>query len=173
MSGLIHIYSGDGKGKTTAAAGLAIRAAGAGKKVVFSQFLKDGCSSEIKILKDIKNINVCVCCKPRGFVINMTDIERQEAKCDFEGLFDKALSLAENGADLLIFDEIISSCNLDIVCEKKLVEFLKNKPEKLEVVLTGRDPSSALVEMADYVTEMKKIKHPFDNGVNAREGIEY
>ena len=173
MKGLIHIYCGDGKGKSTAAAGLALRSAGAGGKVVFSQFLKDGCSSEIGLLKGVDNIEVFVCCKPHGFVFSMTEAEREETRCDFSELFDNAVSCAEQGADLLVLDEIISSCNLDIVCRKKVIEFLKSKPQKLEVVLTGRDPSEELLEIADYVTEMKKIKHPYDKGTKARKGIEY
>ncbi len=173
MTGLIHIYCGDGKGKTTAAAGLSLRAAGAGKRVVFSQFLKDGCSSEIGVLKEIENIDICVCCKPHGFFINMSDTEREETKCDFSELLSIVLAKAKKGADLLILDEIISSCNLGIVSEKAVAEFLKNKPQELEVVLTGRDPSDELLSIADYVTEMKKIKHPFDNGTPARKGIEF
>ncbi len=173
MSGLIHIYCGDGKGKTTAATGLAVRCAGSGKKVVFAQFLKDGCSSEIGVLKKIDNIEICVCCKPHGFVINMSDLEREETKCDFSELLNKSLTMARCGADMLVLDEIVSSCNLEIVNEKSVLEFLKNKPAGLEVVLTGRDPSPELLELADYVTEMKKIKHPFDKGTSARKGIEY
>ena len=131
MKGLIHIYCGDGKGKTTASVGLAIRAAGAGKKVVFSQFLKDGCSSEISVLNNIPDIELCLCCKSHGFVAFMTESEREETKCDFTKLLEKALELAKNGAELLVLDEIISSCNLEIVCEKKLLEFLESKPETL------------------------------------------
>ena len=173
MSGLIHIYCGDGKGKTTAAVGIALRCAGAGRKVVFAQFLKDGCSSEICLLKEQKNVDVCVCCKPHGFVINMSESELNETKCDFRELFEKAVQLTDGGAELLVLDEIISSCNLGIVDENRVVDFLQHKPDCLEVVLTGREPSAKLLSLSDYVTEMKKIKHPYDRGIVARKGIEF
>lgn len=173
MCGLIHIYCGDGKGKTSAATGLAIRCSGAGKKVVFAQFLKNGCSSEISVLKNVDNIDICVCCKPHGFVTNMSDRELNDAKCDYTELLSKVIEKAKEGVDLLVLDEIISSCNLGIVNEKTVVEFLKNKPKELEVVLTGREPSNELLSLADYITEMKKIKHPFEKGISARKGIEF
>lgn len=172
MCGLVHIYCGDGKGKTTAAVGLAIRAAGAGKKVIFAQFFKNGSSSEIKVLKGIENIKLCLCNKNHGFYFNMDEAQRQEACCDYANLFMKTSEHALS-ADLLVLDEIISACNFHMVKEYNLIEFIKNKPDGLEVVLTGRDPSQKLIDIADYITQMQKVKHPFDLGIKARRGIEF
>lgn len=172
MAGLIHIYCGDGKGKTTAAVGLALRSAGAGNRVVFTQFFKDGSSSEISLLRQIPGISVLHTKTVGGFWKRMTAEQQAQASRDYTELFHIACERAKN-MDLLVLDEVISACNHGAVPEEALLEFLQNKPEHLEVVLTGRNPSEALLAQADYVTEMKKIKHPFDHGVLARKGIEY
>jgi len=173
MSGLIHIYCGDGKGKATAATGLAIRAFGAGKKVMFAQFLKDGNSSEMKILKELGGVDVYFCNSHRGFFKDQTEEEQKATKCDYTRLFDEVINNVKNNTDLLVLDEIIATCNIEIIDENKLIEFLNEKPKNLEVVLTGREPSEKLLALADYVTEMKKVKHPYDRGINARCGIEF
>lgn len=172
MPGRIHIYCGDGKGKTTAATGLAVRAAGAGKQVVFTQFFKDGSSSEIKILSNVENIRLMHCKTVRGFWSRMDASQRKQASEDYTKLFADIMETAKE-ADLLVLDEIISACNHGTVPESMVTGFLRTKPENLEVVLTGRNPSKALVLLADYVTEMRKVKHPFDQGVTARKGIEF
>lgn len=172
MAGLIHIYCGDGKGKTTAAVGLTLRSAGAGNRVVFTQFFKDGSSSEISLLRQIPGISVLHADTVGGFWKRMTAEQQAQASRDYTELFHIACERAKN-MDLLVLDEVISACNHGAVPEEALLEFLQNKPEHLEVVLTGRNPSEALLAQADYVTEMKKIKHPFDHGVLARKGIEY
>lgn len=172
MAGLIHIYCGDGKGKTTAAVGLTLRSAGAGNRVVFTQFFKDGSSSEISLLRQIPGISVLHTKTVGGFWKCMTTEQQAQASRDYTELFHIACERAKN-MDLLVLDEVISACNHGAVPEEALLEFLQNKPEHLEVVLTGRNPSEALLAQADYVTEMKKIKHPFDRGVLARKGIEY
>lgn len=172
MAGLIHIYCGDGKGKTTAAVGLAVRAAGAGKKVIFTQFFKDGSSSEITSLHCLENIQLRHCTTVRGFFRRMTDAEKAKASADYTQLFFNVVAAAKE-ADLLILDEIVSACNHGTVAETAVTAFLLSKPEKLEVVLTGRNPSQALLALADYVTEMRKIRHPFDHGITARKGIEF
>lgn len=172
MAGLIHIYCGDGKGKTTAAVGLTLRSAGAGNRVVFTQFFKDGSSSEISLLRQIPGISVLHTKTVGGFWKCMTTEQQAQASRDYTELFHIACERAKN-MDLLVLDEVISACNHGTVPEEALLDFLKSKPENLEVVLTGRNPSEALLAQADYVTEMKKIKHPFDRGVLARKGIEY
>ena len=186
MRALIHIYCGDGKGKTSAAVGLALRAAGAGKRVLFTQFLKDGSSSEIPVLKAVPGIDVRVVTEPFGFVWTMDDEEFSRAKAAFSGLLREAEGLClgqqclpgeeappEGGYGLLVLDEIIPAVNCGIVPEQELLELLVRRPDDLEIVLTGRDPSPALRELADYLTEMKKIRHPYDQGLEARKGIEY
>lgn len=174
MKGLIHIYCGDGKGKTTAATGLAIRGAGNLMKVIFVQFMKDGTSNELKILEDIDNIDVMVCKKHLGFSWNMDDETKKLAGYEYTKLFDDAVDEAvKNNIDMIIFDEIMSAISCKFVSEEKVLKFLKHKPEQLEVVMTGRNPSKELIDKADYVSEIKKIKHPFDAGVQSRIGIEY
>lgn len=172
MPGLIHLYCGDGKGKTTAALGLALRAAGAGKQVVFTQFFKDGSSSEIGPLAALPGVRVFHADTVRGFYRNMTPIQREQAGKDYTALFRQVTQAAQE-ADLLILDEIVSACNRGVVPEKLVTDFLLEKPARLEVVLTGRNPSAALLELADYITEMRKLRHPFDRGIGARKGIEF
>ena len=143
MTGLIHLYCGGGKGKTTAAVGLTVRCAGRGNKVVFAQFLKDGTSGECRVLAKLPEVTVMAANPVGKFSFRMTDAEKRETiSCGF----------------------------LD---EKTVVKFLETKPETLEVVLTGRGPSEALQAHADYITEMKMQRHPFEKGIAAREGIEF
>ncbi|MBE7003073.1 MAG: cob(I)yrinic acid a,c-diamide adenosyltransferase [Ruminococcaceae bacterium] len=173
MRGLIHIYCGDGKGKTTASVGLAVRAAGAGKKVLFVQFFKDGSSSELGVLRGVEGIEVRICEKHYGFIWTMDKEEFDCAARDYTQLLRDALEESKNGYGLLVLDEVISACNCDVVPQRELLDFIACRPEGLELVLTGRDPSSALVEVADYITEMKKLRHPYDQGMDARRGIEF
>ena len=172
MAGLIHLYCGDGKGKTTAAVGLAVRAAGAGKRVIFTQFFKDGGSSEVAALKTLPGIRTIHADTVRGFYRSMTPEQRAKAREDYTALF-RQVTAAAREAELLILDEIVSVCNRGVVPETLVTDFLRNKPSALEVVLTGRDPSPALTELADYITEMRKLRHPYDRGVAARKGIEF
>ncbi|MDD3253465.1 MAG: cob(I)yrinic acid a,c-diamide adenosyltransferase [Lachnospiraceae bacterium] len=174
MKGYIHIYCGDGKGKTTAAVGLAVRAAGRGKRVLIVRFLKTEDSGEVPMLRQIPGITVTPCDRIFGFVFRMTETEKAEAAVYFKQRFETACREAvEGGYDLLILDELMASCQYDMVPETAVVDFLKNRPENLEVVMTGRNPSDALVALADYVSEIRAVKHPFQEGAAAREGIEY
>lgn len=172
MAGLIHIYCGDGKGKTTAAVGLAVRAAGSGKKVLVLQFFKDGKSSEFRALEAVEGIEVIPQTRRFGFSWTLTDREKAEAAEYYSGLLETAFARAE-GCGLLVLDEAMSACSTRMIDEERLLELLRQKPEELEVVMTGRDPSAALLDAADYVTEMCKRKHPFEKGVPARRGIEF
>ena len=172
MAGLIHLYCGDGKGKTTAAVGLAVRASGAGKRVIFTQFFKDGSSSEVEALKTLPGIRTIHAQTVKGFYRSMTPEQREQAREDYTALFRQATAAAEDAA-LLILDEIGAACSRGGVPETLVTEFLRSKPAQLEVVLTGRNPSPALMELADYITEMRKLRHPYDQGVPARKGIEF
>lgn len=172
MPGLIHIYCGEGKGKTTAAIGLAVRCAGSGRKVLILQFLKDGKSSEFASLSHVPGIEAVPQTKTFGFTWTLTPEEKQEASAYYASLLEDAFFRA-GGFDLLILDEVLGACAAGLLDESRLLSLLDGKPEPLEIVLTGRGPSQALRERADYVTEMKMVKHPFQRGVSAREGIEY
>ncbi|WP_432631113.1 cob(I)yrinic acid a,c-diamide adenosyltransferase [Brotaphodocola sp.] len=174
MRGCVHIYCGDGKGKTSSAVGLAVRASGRGKKVLIVRFLKTEDSGEVEVLRKIPGITVTPCDRTFGFVFRMNEEQKREAGAYFQSRFETAVKTAvEDGVDLLVLDEILASCNYGMVREDDVAEFLKNRPEEMEVVLTGRDPSDRLIALADYVSEIKMVKHPYTQGIGAREGIEY
>lgn len=171
--GLIHIYCGDGKGKTTAAIGLAVRCAGHGNHVLIVQFLKSRPTGELKSLALLPNIEVMRGKETAKFTFQMNDEEKSEVKREHLELFEKVKQkCADELIDLLIFDEVIGACNTGVFDQGALINFLKNKPEELEVVLTGRNPAPELVELADYVSEVCKRKHPFERGIPARKGVE-
>lgn len=172
--GMIHIYTGEGKGKTTAALGLALRAAGAGKKVVILQFLKGSHTSELNTLALIPNIRVMRNEKQYPFFKYMTAEQKASITAGQNALFREAMSIVEQGeCDLLILDEIMAAYQHHTVDKAMVHELLDNKPYKLELVMTGRNAREYFIEKADYVTEMLKKKHPYDAGYEAREGIEY
>jgi cob(I)alamin adenosyltransferase len=168
--GLVHIYCGDGKGKTTASIGLTIRAAGSGMRVLFAQFFKNGSSSEMNAMKLIPNINCIFTDKTFGFYKTMSIPEKERSVIENNHLLSNAISCADN-YDLIIFDEIISAYNYGTIEKAVLTDFIKNT--KCEIVMTGRNPAGELIDLSDYVSEVKKIKHPFDKGVAARQGIEF
>ncbi len=170
--GCVHIYCGDGKGKTSAAVGLAVRAAGRGKKIIVVRFLKTDDSGEVEILKTIPQMTVLPCERVFGFVSAMDEQTRKEAAAYNLGLFETAVSLAKT-ADMVVFDEIMAAINYGMIPEVQVVKLLKDRPEALEVVMTGRGPSEQLLSLADYVSEIRKMKHPYDKGILARKGIEY
>lgn len=173
--GKIHIYTGDGKGKTTAALGLAIRAAGHNKKVGIIYFDKGGMLyGERHILPQIKNIDFWVTGKVRfrpgkPFRFSVTDGDKQEVQRGLDivrGLFSKK-------HDLIIMDEINSCVGLKMVSKEQILKLLDKKPKQMELVMTGRYCPSVLKQRADLITEMKKVKHYFDSGTPARKGIEF
>lgn len=168
----VHLYYGDGKGKTTAAIGLAIRAAGAGKKVVFYQFLKSNDSSERKILEQIQEITCLKGAQSVKFTRNMSAEEKKENRKENTKRLLEVLEKSKD-ADMLILDEALYAINLKQLEEKPLLVYLKNRPETQEVILTGRNPSEQMKELADYCSNIKKEKHPFDQEISARLGIEY
>ncbi len=170
--GLVHIYCGDGKGKTTAAAGLALRCAGAGGKVLFCQFLKDGKSGEVLSLSGIDGITVVGGCADIKFVWEMTDAEKAKA-CEFYKTEFEKIKETAHKYNLIVLDEIIPAIECGFVSDNELTGFVKAKPYETELVMTGRNPSDTLIGLADYVTRMEKIRHPFDNGIPARKGIEW
>lgn len=172
--GLIHIYCGDGKGKTTAAMGLGMRAVGRQKKVLLTQFLKDNETGELNSIEKLGNdFEVFKGAPVKKFFKFMSEEEQRETKREHEERFSKVTKKAvEENFDLLILDEIIASTNLDLIPLSEVINFLENKPKGLEVVLTGRNPNEKLVELADYVSEIKAVKHPYEKGIGSRIGIE-
>lgn len=169
---MIHIYFGQGKGKTTAAVGLATRAAGSGLKVLFVQFFKDGSSGEVKSLQKLENVTLLYPDTYNGRYATMNDDQKAVTKKSYTEALKKAIDKAKD-FDLIVLDEAVSVYTHGFMDREDLISFLKENGEKKEIVLTGRDPARELLELADYATEMKKHRHPFDRGVEAREGIEY
>lgn len=172
--GLIHLYYGNGKGKTTAAFGLALRASGRGKKVVIVQFLKSSPSGEITALKNISNITILRGKGGTSFTFSMDKKEREETYAIHNQNFSAAIELAKTEkCQLLILDEVLDAIQAELLDYNLFSQFLYSKPEQLEIVITGHNPGKNLLEIADYVTEMVNHKHPYDKGIPAREGIEY
>jgi cob(I)alamin adenosyltransferase len=172
--GLIHVYYGYGKGKTTAALGLALRASGSGKKVVIVQFLKDTPSGELKSISLLDNITMFRGKAGKMFVSKMDSAQKAATKEIHDANFRSAMELVENGGcDLLILDEAIDAYQLGVLDEELFTALVSNKPEQLELVITGHKPIDWLLGRADYVTEMVKHKHPYDKGITARKGIEF
>ncbi len=173
MKGLIHIYTGDGKGKTTTAIGLSVRFIGSGGKVLFTQFLKNNKSSELRILRKLEGISVLLCDETFGFYSRMTEETKKRAKEVYSDYLKKVIeSVKKEEVGLLIMDEIIGAYHYNLIDCNLLIDFLRSKPEELEVVMTGRSPQKELMELADYVSEIVKVKHPYDQGIQARLGIE-
>ena len=252
MNGMVHIYCGDGKGKTTAALGLALRAAGNGVPVMIVRFLKNDGSGEVGILENVPGVYLFPCERQFGFTWTMSEEQKAEAGEYFTELFERAWEMGcktvredvegagkadgcmagENwGSDsvsdgssrrdigacgtgssvsgspvsgspvsgspvsgspvstppasapltsppceiraLLVLDEIMAAVNSGFVANERLLAALDHRPDGLEVVLTGRGPSEELLSRADYVTEMRAVKHPYEKGVGARKGVEY
>lgn len=172
-TGYIHVYCGNGKGKTTTGMGLCTRAAGYGYKVLIYQFMKDNSTSERKILEKDENITFVDGLPQEKFSFQMTEEEKLERKKYYEQQFVLLTQKAECEAyDILFMDELIYTIRAGLFEEKMLLDYLKKKPENLEVILTGQEPGEELIELADYVSEIKKVKHPFDRGLAARPGIE-
>lgn len=174
MDGLTHVYCGDGKGKTTAAIGLGVRACGCGKQVMLLQFLKGSSSGELAALRRLENFTVMPTPDNIKFTFQMTPRELEEAALLCKTQFGSALTAVHAGeCDMLILDEVFGAIHCGLLENKMLTDFIKNKPRGLELVLTGRDPEPEVLELADYISEIKKIKHPFDRKIPARRGIEF
>lgn len=173
-TGLIHIYCGNGKGKTTAAVGLAVRAAGDNKKVLFVQFLKGRFSGELVSFEQLSNIEVMRAQELKKFTCDMTPEELEEVRSANEALvLDIKEKIATGAYDLLVLDEALGACESGVLAEELLLALANEKPQNVEVVFTGRIAPESLISKAHYVTSMEKIKHPYDEGISARKGIEY
>jgi cob(I)alamin adenosyltransferase len=169
-----HIYYGDGKGKTTAAIGLAVRAAGSKMKVLFVQFLKTEFSGERHILSHTENVTLTFCPLELKFTFEMDDKEKAQAAKIFKGIFDNAVTTAlTEKYDMVVLDEVFEAINAHMLSESEVYEFITNAPSSMEIVMTGHNPPQKFMDCADYITEFKKIKHPYDRGITGRIGIEF
>ena len=171
---MIHIYYGDGKGKTTAAVGLAVRAAGSGLRVLFVQFLKTDSSGERSVLGKLDNVTLTNCPLNLKFTFDMTDAEKHRTAVLYRSIFERSAATAlSDRYDMIVLDEIFDVINEGMLAEAQVYEFITNAPKSIEIVMTGHNPSPRFLAAADYITEMKKHKHPFDSGMSARKGIEF
>lgn len=170
---MIHIYTGDGKGKSTAAAGLALRGIGAGMTVVFVQLLKDGSSSEIAMLCKL-GAKVRCCSTGGKFTFQMSDEEKSAVAADINSALDQVAEIMSAGsADMIVVDEFFGAYSSGLLGNDLAERIVDSVPENVELVLTGRNAPDSFVNRADYVTVMNKVKHPFDRGIEARRGVEY
>lgn len=170
--GLIIVHTGDGKGKTTAALGLAFRALGYGYRVLMVQFIKGAWHyGELEAARRFEGLFEI---RPmgEGFTWNTKDPERDRQKAHEAWEFGKKAALSGQ-YQMVIFDEINYVIKYDYLPVQEVVHFLKEKPKDLHVVLTGRDAAPEIIELADLVTEMREIKHPYKKGIKAQKGIEF
>ena len=168
-TGLLHLYYGDGKGKTTAAMGLALRALGSGKKVVVLQFLKGGQSGEIPLLEQL-GAKIYRGKAGQKFVFQMNEAEKAATR-DLQNR--NLVAAMTEDADLLVLDEAGSAWELDMVDKALLQKAVLARPAAQECVLTAHAAPRWMLDAADYVTEMKCCRHPYQKGIAARKGIEY
>ena len=173
--GLVQVYTGNGKGKTTAAIGQGMRAYGNGLKVYMIQFLKGGPTGELKIIDELgDNFKLFRFEKQRDFVWNLNEAEKEELKLEIrEGYKFILNTIKENKCDILIIDEIMGVLYNKFLTVEEVIYIIDNKPETMELILTGRDIPEEILKKSNLVTEMKCIKHYFEEGVEARKGIEY
>ena len=169
--GLTHIYTGDGKGKTTAAVGLAVRAAGRGLRVRVIQFMKGSTSSgEFEPLRRMSDIDID---RIGGNFLSASPPDRTEVAVGLEPAMAAAAEALTGQYHMVILDELVTAVAIGVVSEDAVLALIDNPGRRAELVLTGRGASERLMAAADLVTEMRAIKHPFDQGVPARKGIEF
>jgi cob(I)alamin adenosyltransferase len=168
--GYIHIYTGNGKGKTTAALGLALRAAGYGYKTYIGQFMKGSHYGELDSLKKIQEIDIEQFGGEKCITLDQVD-EKHKALAR-NGLKRIKEILIKNEYQIVVLDEICVTIWFGLVAEREVIEIIDSKPSNVEIILTGRNASDALLEHADLITNMDEVLHYYTNGVEARQGIE-
>ncbi|MCL4343617.1 MAG: cob(I)yrinic acid a,c-diamide adenosyltransferase [Nitrososphaerota archaeon] len=183
--GLVEVYTGNGKGKTTAAVGLAVRAAGWGLKVALVHFMKVGGYGESKILKKQSNIterfygmNYFITTNKGISGLPVVVYEPGKPPIDYvakvmRGLKWARRALVSGRFDMVVLDELATAVHMGLIGESYVLDMLKERPRGVEIVITGRYATQAMIDAADLVTEMKEIKHPYGNGLAARKGIEF
>jgi cob(I)alamin adenosyltransferase len=171
MKSYIHVYTGNGKGKTTAAFGLALRAIGAGKKVFFAQFIKGKMYAEIKaVQKHLAAITI----KQYGFGCFIVNKPTQEDIIAARNGLEQIAHIVQSDAyDMVVLDEADIAIYYDLFTSQELIDIIQNRKETIEIIITGRHATPDIIEIADLVTEMKEVKHYYTHGVEARKGIEY
>lgn len=170
--GLVQVYTGNGKGKTSAAFGLALRATGRGLKVYMIQFIKGGFDyGELYTVKNLPNFTLKAF--GRGKFVTSKPPQKEDVKLAREALHLAEQVVQSGSYNIVILDEINVALDLKLISLENVLKLIKSKPSCLELILTGRNAPEEIVEVADLVTEMKEVKHPFSKGTEARKGIEY
>ena len=170
--GMVQIYTGDGKGKTTAALGLALRASGHGMKVYMIQFMKGDINyGELLAAKDLPNLNIVQFGKPT--FVNKDDPAKEDIELAQLGLDHAKVIIEEGEYDIVILDELNVAIDFKLVSVEDVIKLLESKPKHLEIIITGRNAKKEIIDRADLVTNMRKIKHYYDQGVSARKGFEH
>ena len=169
--GRVHVYYGPGKGKTSTALGVALRCAGAGYKILMHPFIATNTSSEVEALKELSNVTYVPSIPLKRYTFMMSEEEKAQARQQNDRKLVELMEQAK-AYDMLVLDEALYAVEVGILTEDKLIEYLVRKPCPLEIVLTGKTPSEKILAVADYATEMKKVKHPLDFGLSSRLGIE-
>ncbi len=173
--GLVHIYTGEGKGKTTSALGLALRAIKSGLKVYLIQFMKG--DTEEKTVKQLNLTNFQYFGHKRNpgkwKWVYKGKVGEEDKQIAAEGLRFAEQTITEGKYDVVILDEVIIAVWFGLLKEEDLLNLIKKKPVNVELILTGRRASQKLIGVADYVSDVTKVKHPYDKGIIAREGIDY
>jgi cob(I)alamin adenosyltransferase len=171
--GLVQVFTGDGKGKTTAALGTILRAAGHGLKIFIIFFIKgDYAYGEYSTLAKLPNVRLASFGR-RQFIYKNREINPEEKKQAEAALAAAREAVTSGHYDLVVLDEINVALDFHLIEVDDIISLIKNRPPHVELILTGRNADNRLIEMADLVTEMVKVKHPYDKGVKARQGIEY
>jgi len=170
--GYIQVYTGSGKGKTTAALGQAIRAAGIGLRVYIGQFLKAHECGELQSLKKLSSLITIEQFGRKGFIHPTENPDEEDIRRAREGLKKCLDAMLSQKYSIIVLDEINVAISFDLIEEKIVHSFLDKKPENVEIILTGRFAPESIIKRADLVTEMKEIKHYYNKGVRARDGIE-
>ncbi|MFO8100763.1 MAG: cob(I)yrinic acid a,c-diamide adenosyltransferase [Dehalococcoidia bacterium] len=170
MKGLVHIYTGDGKGKTTSALGLALRASGQGFKVIIIQFLKGAPNcGEHRFASKYQPFEIVQLTRGNCFTLPEEQLQQD---------VERTMELVEDAITggkyrMVILDEVFAAINRGMLDTAQIVDLIKRKPEEMELVLTGRSAPAEIIELADYVTEMQMVKHPYSQGIKGRRGIEF
>ena len=173
--GLILVHTGDGKGKTTAGLGLALRAWGSGLRVLILQFIKGGWKyGELEAIERLGQLDGRIEIRPLGLGLMRSDEDREKhIRAAAKALQESERMMVSGQYDLIIFDEINYAVKFGLISLDDVLALLDKKPEKLHVLLTGRDARPELIERADLVTELKLVKHPYQQGIKAQQGIEF
>lgn len=170
MNGLIHVYTGDGKGKTTAAVGSTIRAIGNGFKVLFVQFIKENLSGEISILQKFPELIDIYRCSTGFIYKEPKEYQKEKIKICLEEL---KIKIKNGKYDMIVLDELAVAISLSLISKDETEEFLSLIDKNTEIIITGRGAPQWLIDKADLVTEMRNVKHYFEKGISAQRGIEY